>query len=180
MSIGLWSKSGGVELHNGSTPLLQNTLNLFTNPAGYTSERQRTFLNLSVVAGGTGSGVDFGWWTECLVAMALWRNTDSVVPANSPTPLTTTDTSPEYLQWEILSPTLQLNDTLTPAQVVTWEYKDSVIETFSRRKSEAVLTTTTWLAWEILDPNGIINTTVAGITYNLGAYYAVANFDKAP
>lgn len=175
-----WLRSGQVFLHNGSTPTTQDSVKLFTNVAGESTLRQRHHIQLSVVAGGAGAGVDFGYWTECLVAVALWRNSGAIAPAVSPTPLTNINQSPEYLQWEILVPTLQLLDTATPSQVVTWGPKDGVIETFSHRKSELSLVTTTWLCWEILDPSGLINTTSAGITYNLGGFAAVNELDEVP
>lgn len=172
MATAQWIRSGGVELPNGSTPLAQNALKVATGPSPSTLRRSRVDLELHVIAAGTGSGVAAGFWSEVLIVAALWWNDAAVVPANSPTPLTTTNTSPEYVFWDVLHPTVQYLDVATPTLGVTWRPEQGTIESFAQRKAEATLHNTAWLCWEVLDGSGLINTTSGGITYNLGASYA--------
>lgn len=151
------------------------------NPAvGATSLRQRLQIELSVVAGGSGTGVVEGWWTEVVVAVGLWPNANAVVPATSPTPLTNINDGTRWLLWDALSPEVQVNDIATPSQTVVWKYDSDVDETFSRITYEDPLLPSFWLAWEIDDGSGVINTTIGGIAYNLGGWFAFASLDSVP
>lgn len=82
--------------------------------------------------------------------------------------------------WDALSPEVQVNDTLTPSQTIVWKYDSDVDQTFSRFTYESLLNASFWLAWEIDDGSGVINSTIGGIAYNLGGWFAYAALDSVP
>lgn len=178
MATNIWTRTGQIFPHDGSQPLTQNALKIYERAGGATAERQRLDIELSVVAGGSGSGVVEGWWTEVIVSIGIWANTNAVVPALSPTPLSNADDGTRWLLWDVMHAEVQVNDTLTPSQTIAWKYSTGDDETRSRFTYETTLTGSLWVAWEIDDGSGVINTTIGGIAYNLGGWFAIAALDS--
>lgn len=168
MSLNEWIRSGGTLLHNGSTPLAQNNFKaLEVDRTDFTLRRSRLDLELSVIGAGTGTGVDAAFWSECLVAAALWWSSATTTPSVSSLPLS--DITDEFVAWEKLYPTVNYLDATAAAIGVTWKGALGTIESFGQRRNPITQNGSLWIAWEISDPNNIINNTVSGVTYNLGA-----------
>lgn len=72
---------------------------------------------------------------------------------------------------------VQTYDQLTPAEVVRWRFDEETDQTKSKFSFPQGPYADVWLAWEIIDPNGIINSTIGGISYNLGGWYRLAALD---
>lgn len=180
MSTKNWFTAENTFPNNGATPLVQDSLMLFTGNSNSTSLRERLQIEFSVTAGGAGSGVAVNWWQEVQIAVAAWRAMRSSPPATSPTPISAPVLGPpeEWLTWDLLTPRVQVYDQLSPFLQITWNPPKGEIEAFSRRKCSASLTPTTWLAWEVNDPLGVINTTIAGNAYNLGCTFSYRQLDE--
>jgi len=180
-----WYRTYGQFLPNGTTPKFADANNtLSAESIGTevtTSLRLRTDIELYVLCQGSGSSnIDLSVFHETLVAVgAVAYDFGSV--STSDTPLTDANQSPEtpriggWGQWEYLYPTIDFIDTLTPqTALITWRPKDKTIDTQFRRKQISASGIDLWMPWEIQDGSGLINTTTAGVTYNLGARFAQA------
>lgn len=173
----------GQFLPNGTTPTAQPAGPTMTasDPGStfLTSLRLRTDVELYLKITGTGAAnIDLSVFHETLVVVASIFFVAGHVTSVS-TPLTTPDPGPstfslgDYVQWEYLYPTIDFVDTLTPqVALVTWRPKGGTIDTQSRRKVTGVNGIDVFMPWEIQDGSGLINTTTAGVTYNLGARFA--------
>lgn len=180
-----WLRTFGQFVPNGTTPTTADQNNVGTlSPTGAgstTSLRCRTDIELYLKITGTGSAnIDLTVFHETLIVVGVIAS-KSGGWTTSPTPLT--DASPpstlaelgDWGQWEYLYPTIDLIDTLTPqVALVTWRPKGGTIDTQFRRTVAAPDGIDLWLPWEIQDGSGLINTTTAGVTYNLGARFAQA------
>ncbi len=164
----VWERSGGVYLHNGTTPTTQDALQIAAPPVGYTLTRTRVDLQLSVIAATTGGSISVDYWTEVLIAVGVWFQSSAVAPTTSDTPLTT-PTDPGWVIWDMLYPHVDIYDTGTPTSTVTWSSRGGLLESFAKRKAAVVgHGTTLWLAWETIDASGLINSVTATNTYYLG------------
>jgi hypothetical protein len=126
-------------------------------------------IRLYVLASGSGTGVELEWWQDVIANVGVWWNADAVIPANSPTPVTAPDVSPDWVLNNNLYPHVDIFDVATPSENVTWSNPSGTITSSGKRRAEAGLHNTLWLAWEVIDNSGVINNTVSGINYYLGA-----------
>lgn len=177
------TSSFGQFLPNGTTgkaPTGNNTLTMSSAGSTFlTSLRLRTDIELYVLAVGSGSAnIDLSVAYETLIAVGSIMYVAGHITA-SDTPLTTPDPGPStyslgnWVQWEYLYPTIDFINTLTPQiGLITWRPKNGTIDTQARRRVTGVNGIDLFMPWEIQDGSGLINTTTAGVTYNLGCRFS--------
>lgn len=176
-------RSFGQFLANGSTPKVapgNNTLTVTPGgPGTITSLRLRTDIEMYVVAAGAGSAnIDLSVFYETIMVVGSIMYVGGS-QAHSQTPLTDQDAPPlpgslsGWGQWEYLYPTADFVNIVTPQLAVfTWRPKQGTIDTQFRRTNSTTAGIDLWMPWEIQDGSGLINTTTAGVTYNLGVRFA--------
>lgn len=166
-----WQRNGvslPANVAGSPVPLVGNNTKVFNLPLGSTLLRSRLVFQAYVLVEGAATGVPLQWWQDVIVIAALWWNNDSVIPTISPTPITDTDVTPDWVCSEQCLPTVDVYDVATPSESVSWRYPGGVIDVETKRAHKTTTAPTLWLAWEIVDPEGLINTTVGTQTHSLG------------
>lgn len=178
-----WQRTYGQFLANGATPVKATGIQTISVTPGtahsLSSLRLRTDIEMYVVAQATGTNpINFAFMDEVIMVVG------SIVyvggsELSSQTPLTDLDAPPitgslgGWGQWEYLYPDLTNVDLNSPElAIVTWRPRQGTIDTQFRRTTTASTGMDLWMPWEIQDGSGLINTTTAGVTYNLGVRFA--------
>lgn len=173
-----WLTAAGLELPTGTTPLAQNALMLGTFTGGQTIKRIRAQIQLTVAfVGSAGNQTNFGVFNDTHAAAGIILFDTASPPATTPTPLTDpngTGGQHGWAVWEPLYPSVVAFDPITvETGVVHMDTAYKLVDSESRRKTTPGHTPSLWLAWEINDAGGLINNSVGGVTYALGARWAV-------
>lgn len=171
-----WSRFFGVSPTTAGTPLVENANNLISVPAGDSTRRLITNVELGVVAQATGAAqIDQTFTNFSEVAYGVVMTDQPLAPSVSPTPLTNPNAlaPSDWGQWEYLNPITLYQDLNAPQiQITSWRTA-APVDTQFRRLATTGNQANIWLAWEILDGSGLIGTTTAGVTYSLYARFAV-------
>ena len=165
-----WTRVGISLPGNGATvvPLLGNNQNVMSGSVHSTLIRSRLEFFGYVLVAGAGSGFQLQWWQDVIFNVGVWWDDSAVVPANSPTPISNSTVSPDWVCNEQLRPHVDTYDVASPSENVSWTYPGGVIDVESKRKAQTGTAPSVWVAWEVFDPTGIINTTNSGEFYALG------------
>lgn len=165
-----WTRVGISLPANGASvvPLLGNNQNVMSGSVHSTLIRSRLEFFGYVFAGGAGTGVELQWWQDVIFNVGVWWDDAAVVPANSPTPITNSTVSPDWVCNEQLRPHVDVYDLGSPSENVSWTYPGGVIDVASKRKAATSTAPSVWVAWEVFDPSGFINQTEGGLFYGLG------------
>lgn len=159
---------------DGSTPLVQNSLNLYTVPEGAQIRRTTFKTQLSVnifSAGATGLPIDFS--TYVTAAASLWLGNTAEAPATSPDTLAAADTT-EWLFWDALQARVDSDAIVSTGMWrVIWETPPQGIDAQTRRKAVAGNSNGLWIGWEFDDPYGVINTSAEAYNMYLGGWFTV-------
>lgn len=171
-----WTRRWGQFLPDGSVPLVQGGIDLFTITGGASLLRARTTLELYVgIVSSSGSLINFQVAEVVTAAMGLIMYDSASPPAASATPLTDFADpagSSGWLQWEYMRPTVTyFKESDVETAVVTYRCDPLTIDTQARRRTTVGNVPSVWLAWELDDQSGLINTVTSGTTYALGARY---------
>lgn len=175
----------GQFLPNGATPKTAGTNNTLSvspgGPGSITSLRLRTDIELYVLCSGAGSAnIDLSVFYETIMMVGSIEyvggaQTTSQTPITDADPAVITGSLGGWGQWEYLYPTIDFVNIVTPQlAVITWRPKNGTIDTQFRRTTTSSTGIDLFMPWEIQDGSGLINTTTAGVTYNLGARFAQA------
>lgn len=170
-----WQRNGGSLPANGATaiPLLGNNQMVFNPGLLKTLLRTRLQFFGYVIASGAGTGVQLQWWQDVIFNVGVWFDDAVVLAANSPTPITNNNLSPNWVLNSKLDPHVDTFDVASPSESVSWKPHGSDFDVASERRG-GVLSgagVSVWVAYEVFDPSGIINTTVGGLKYSLGINY---------
>lgn len=178
----LWARTNGQFVHNGATPLSFNAGNTFTLAGmagkGLSVLGITTDIELYVACSATMTNlIDSNIWQETVMVMGVELYPSTAGNTISSTPLLNPNSSPASLrdwgQWNYLYPELMNIDFNSPeVATVVWRAREGTIRTDTRRSVGAGVGIDVWLAWDVQDGAGLINTTTAGVTYNLGARFA--------
>lgn len=178
----LWARTEGQFIHNGLTSKSFNAGNTFNLPGiagkslsvvGITTD-----LELYVACSAAGAAlIDSNVWQETVMVMGVELYPSTAGELISSTPLTNPNANPAALhdwgQWNYLYHEPIYIDLNSPqVATITWRAKEGTVRTDTRRKAAVGAGIDVWLAWEVQDGAGLINTTTAGVTYNLGARFA--------
>lgn len=170
-----WQRNGGSLPANGATaiPLLGNNQMVFNPGTLYTLLRTRLQFFGYVIASGSGTGVQLQWWQDVIFNVGVWFDDSAVLPANSPTPITNNNVSPNWVLNSKLDPHLDSFDVASPSESVSWQPHAHDFDVAAERRGNVLsgAGVSVWLAYEVFDPSGIVNTTVAGLKYSLGVNY---------
>lgn len=170
-----WMRNGGSLPANGATPipLLGNNQMVFNPALGTTLLRTRLQFFGYVIASGAGTGVQLQWWQDVIFNVGVWWVDNAVIPANSPTPITNNNISPNWVLNSKLDPHVDTFDVASPSESVSWKPHGTDFDVSSERRGLVTVGPgpTVWVAYEVVDPSGIINTTVGGLKYSLGVNY---------
>jgi len=173
-----WLTAAGAELPSGATPLAQNALLLGTFTGGESIVRIRAQIQLTVAfVGSAGNQVNFGVFNDTHAAAGLILFDTASPPATTPTPLSDPNGTGGQHGWAIWEPLYPSVAAFDPAAVETgvihMNTGNLLVDSESKRKTTPGHTPSLWLAWEINDASGLINNSVGGVTYALGARWAV-------
>lgn len=170
-----WSRFSGVSPTTAGTPLVQNGNNLISVPAGDSTRRAITTMELGVVAQAAGAAaIDQTFVDFSEFAYGLVMTDQPLAPTVSPTPLSNPNANApsDWGQWEYLQPTVLYLDLNAPQlEIVSWRTPVPV-DTQFRRLATTGNQANIWLPWEIIDGSGLIGTTTAGVTYSLYARFS--------
>lgn len=176
-----WARTHGQFVHNGSTPTSFNAGNTFNLPgvAGKSLSLLgiTTDIELYVACSATMTNlIDSNVWQETLMVVGVELYPSTAGELISSTPLSNPNSSPAALgdwgQWNQLYMEPIYIDLNSPqVATITWTAKEGTIRTDTRRKAPVNAGIDVWLAWEIQDGALLINTTTAGVTYNLGVRF---------
>jgi len=170
-----WSRFAGVSPITAGTPLVENVNSLVTVPAGDSTRRAITTMELGVVAQATGSAaINQAFMDDSEFAYGLVMTDQPIAPTVSPTPLSNPNANApsDWGQWEYLQPIVLYQDLNAPQiQITSWR-TPTPVDTQFRRLATTGNQATIWLPWEILDGSGLIGTTTAGVTYSLYARFS--------
>jgi hypothetical protein len=171
----------GQFIPNGSTPTAQNAAETFTlapvTGAAMSLLRTRTDIELYIRCVAAGSAkIDSSIWEETLAVVGVEVFPSTAGELISDTPLTNTTPNPAslgWVTWDYLYPEVMNIDFNAP-QVATVVFRPDggTIDVQSRRAVGVHVGLDIWMPWEIQDGSGLINTTTAGVTYNLGVRFA--------
>lgn len=171
-----WSRFTGVSPTTAGTPLVENANNLISVPAGDSTRRAITNVELGVVAQAAGAAqIDQTFTNFSEVAYGLVMTDQPLAPSVSPTPLSNPNANApsDWGQWEFLNPVTIYQDLNAPQiQIVSWRTQ-APVDTQFRRLATTGNQANIWLPWEIIDGSGLIGTTTAGVTYSLYARFSV-------
>lgn len=172
----------GQFIPNGATSTAFNAGELFTEApvvgAAMSSLRIRTDIELYVRCVATMTNtISSSIWEETLIAVGTEIFPSTAGELISDLPLTNAATpnpaSLGWVQWEYLYPEVMNIDFNAPeVATVVFRPREGTIDTQARRNVGVGVGLDVWLAWEIQDGSGLMNTTTAGVTYNLGARFA--------
>lgn len=166
---------------DGSTPLAQDTLNLYTIPHGSSIKRMtyKTQMSCQIFsAGATGLPLDFS--TLVTFATGLWLGNEAGSAANSPLPLTDANTE-SWLFWDALQSRVDSDAVVSTGMWrVTWETHPEGLDLQTRRDAVAANTNDLWLAWEINDPFGVLNSSTDTYNAYLAGWYAIRFLISTP
>jgi hypothetical protein len=157
---------------DGTTPLVQNGLNLFTIDPG--SQIKRTIFKVQLscqVESSVPSTAPLDFVPRVRAAAGVWLGNTAIAPATSPTPITDAN-SADWLMLDFLQERCDVNDLAnTQLTRLVWETPPAGVDVQSRRNAAAGISNDLWVTWEIIDPDNIINT--SGGTYNayLGGWF---------
>lgn len=159
---------------DGTTPLVQSSLKLYTIPPGDQLKRILFKTQLSCqVESGTPASAPTDFVPRVRVAAGAWLGNTVLAPANSPTPITDANTD-DWLFLEFLQERCDVNDLASSGLTrLNWETPPGGLDVQSRRNAVAGNSNDLWITWEINDPDGIINS--SGPAYNayLGGWFGV-------
>lgn len=174
-----WSRTGFQFLPDGTVPLAQSSVQVFSPAAGDSLLRIRTTLEIFVSAvSSTGNLINFQIETVARVVMGVIAYDTASPPLASYLPITNPTSTPGssgWLQYEHMYPTVDwFKESDVETTNVTWRSDPITVDTQARRRTTVGNEPSVWLAWEIDDQSGLINTTTAGTTYALGARFTMA------
>lgn len=178
MGVRSWNRTFGQFTPAVPAPKLGNANQLFTPVPGATLLRSLINVDLYLIMNGAAGNIDFSAVFETLPTLGLILNNDTTVPATSVTPQS--DTNPispwsDWLIWEHLYPTVDFVNVISPQfALATWRFRTGIVDLQTRRKTNGAGTPSLWMPWEVQDGSGLINTTTAGVTYQLGARLSAA------
>jgi len=150
---------------DGTTLLLQDSLNLYTVPTGSRIRRTLFHAQLSCqieAASPTDLPIDFV--TRVVTGTSLWMGDTAEPVANSPATLD--DAALEkWLFWDTLQERVD-TDAIADTGVyrIVWETPPGGLDIATSRIAQAGISADLWLGWQIADPFGIINSSTD--TYN--------------
>ena len=169
-----WQNFFGNFPSDGTTPLNQNTLNLFTIPVGSSIRRTLFHAQLSCqIESSVPSSAPVDFPTRVVAGAGLWLGDTALPAANSPSVLDEANVA-EWLFWDTLQERVDFNDLLN-AQLcrVVWETPAAGLDLQTRRLAVAGNSNDLWLGWQIDDPNDVINSSESTYNAYLSGWYSV-------
>lgn len=176
-----WARTNGQFIANGATSTSFNQGNTFNIPGvagkNLTMLGITTDLELYVSCTAVGAAlVDSRIWQEVVMVLGVELYPSTAGELISSTPLLNPNANPAALkdwgQWNYMYHEPIYIDLNAPeVATITWRPKEGTVRTDTRRDVPTGVGIDVWLAWDIQDGAGLINTTTAGVTYNLGARF---------
>lgn len=159
---------------DGTTPLLQDSLNLYTVPTGSRIRRTLFHSQLSCqVEAASPTDLPLDFVTRVVTGASLWMGDAAAPVANSPATLADANTA-SWLFWDTMQERVD-TDAIADTGVyrITWETPRSGLDVSTSRIAQEGISADLWLGWEISDPFGVINNSTD--TYNafLSGWFSV-------
>lgn len=173
-----WHRNHTTFLDDGTTPLVQAAGTEVILTGGESILRTRTTLEIYVAAvSSTGNLVNFAGMNNVEIAMGIIGYDHATPPSTTPTPLTDPANPSGSLGWliyEYMYPTVNFfKESDVETATWTWRTDPITLDVQTRRKTTPGNQPSVHLAWELIDTSGLLNNTVSGTTYALGARYSI-------
>lgn len=174
MSSYQWQTFHRSFIGNGSIPLNQDTLKLYTLPVGSTIRRTLLHMQLSsTLYATTAAGQPLDYPATVIAAAGLWLG-DLTTPApNSPPVLDDANTA-DWLLWDTLQGRTDM-DALAASGIFrqTWSTPSAGLDVQTRRNAVPGNSNDLWLGWQISDPYAVINASTGSYTDYLSGWFSI-------
>ena len=159
---------------DGTTPLVETSLNLFTVPVGSSIKRTLFHTQLSCqLAGTVPTSVPLDFSTRVVAGVGLWIGDTALPAANSPSVLTDANTE-SWLFWDTLQSRVDMDQIAdTGLFRINWETPPQGLDVQTRRLAPPAISSDLWYAWEIIDPDGVINSSTADYNAYLSGWFSI-------
>lgn len=181
MSTTLWPTFFGNFPGDGTTPLNQNTLNLYTIPEG--SRIRRTLLHMQLscqIESATPMVAPLDFVPRVVMAAGLWLGDTVGHAANSPSVLDDAN-SAQWLLWDSLQERVD-TDAIADTGLcrIVWETPSQGLDIQTRRNAVTGIDNDLWLGWQVADPEAVINGSNASYNGYLSGWYSIRFLIEMP
>lgn len=166
---------------DGTTPLNQNTLKLYTIPEGSSIRRTLLHMQLSVqVESASAAGLPLDFAPTVVAATGLWLGDTTTPAVNSPSVLDDANTA-TWLLWDGLQERVD-TDAIAATGIfrLTWETPRQGVDVQTRRDAIAGNSNDLWLGWQFFDGFGVINNSTDTYNAYLAGYYTIRMLINTP
>src|ERR1700720_3862781 len=138
MGTYIWQTFNKDFIGDGTTPLVQNSLKLYTIPVGSAIRRTTFKIQMSCqIISSSATGLPLDWSPRVRWATALWLGNTAVAPSPPPEPITNANAD-DWLFWEALQSRVDTDDIANNGIYrVTWETPPEGIDIQTRRNAVA-------------------------------------------
>lgn len=158
MGTNQWKTFYGSFPGDGTTPLNQNTLNLYTVPVGSRIRRTLFHCQLSCqIESTSATGLPVDLPPLVVAAAGLWMGDTAEPAANSPSVIDDRNTA-QWLFWDGLQERVDTDAVAdTGVYRITWETPRTGLDIKSQRIAQPAISSDLWLGWQFDSDHGFLN-----------------------